>query len=135
MIGRHAIVLKSAIIINISTSVLHLTSIPVKGFSSCPISTSFLEHSKTALSSSLYSSQDLNDCSSHGGIEEKKYGGRLSTRRGMLSHAAKNIATITAGVVGSLKVVKTEEASAAFNNRLGGLPNKIRGVCVIMVSS
>jgi len=52
-------------------------------------------------------------------------------RRQFVSYAVKSIAALSVGLVGG----EIDEASAALNNRLGKLPNKIRDVCLIMVSS
>lgn len=54
----------------------------------------------------------------------------MGSRRVMISNSLKSFAAMSFGLFGS----NIRDASAAFNNRLGGLPNKIRGVCLVMVS-
>ena len=48
----------------------------------------------------------------------------------MILDTAKSLAVIGIGFGGG----KVEDASAEFNTRLGGLPNKIRNICLVMVS-
>jgi len=51
-------------------------------------------------------------------------------RRDLLGKSLKSFAIVGVG----LSVANVQDASAAFNTRIGGLPNKIRNICVVMVS-
>jgi len=49
-------------------------------------------------------------------------------RRDLLGKSLKSFAIVGVG----LSVANVQDASAAFNTRIGGLPNKIRNICVVM---
>jgi len=50
-------------------------------------------------------------------------------RRQFISYTIKSIAALSIGLVIGGEI---DEASAALNNRLGGLPNKVRNICIIL---
>ena len=63
-------------------------------------------------------------------LEENVHSFVETNRRGMISRSLKSLAALSLGLSGG----QMQEASAAYNNRLGGLPNKIRGISLVMVS-